>query len=448
MKKFLAVLAVLALVCISSMAFAADITVSGQMDVRSRDFKELSMDKDVASPNDVVDTQMRVRLNVNAKSDNDNVKAKISIENDWDTWGRFEEPMADANATSVANKANSGFLDLREAWVSFNLPGIPVNVTAGHQLLQTANGWFFRSMKYGSDAWVVANVTGANTAALVDVKIAEGIGQTSTGVDLAAASSQSDDVDAYVLLDVFKINENMTVGAFLTAINDRKNLLQIGSPNPAFPPFPVGSVPTTKETQLQNLSLIFNGKLGPVNLQADLGVQAGKAKGELEDRDFKGWELVAQGNIALDPITINATLAGGSGDKAGDKDIKRYVNFLDTDQHYTLLYEYKIGNPTCGTHAGFCNTTAINGGVMFAATKSLSIGADLWWLMATEKVPDLKSGTGDTNELGLEADVKVNWQLYDSLSWNWTLAYLDPGKGLSAAGDAAYGAQGVLSYKF
>ena len=64
-------------------------------------------------------------------------------------------------------------MGVREAWVNFNLPGVPVNVNAGHQLLSLGNGWFFRSMKYGSDAWVLANVTGNNTAAVVNVKFAE-----------------------------------------------------------------------------------------------------------------------------------------------------------------------------------------------------------------------------------------------------------------------------------
>ncbi len=59
--------------------------------------------------------------------------------------------------------------------MSVNLPGLPVNVTAGHQLLQLGNGWFFRSKHFGSDAWVVANQTGNNTLAFVDVKISEGL---------------------------------------------------------------------------------------------------------------------------------------------------------------------------------------------------------------------------------------------------------------------------------
>jgi len=100
------------------------------------------------------------------------------------------------------------------------------------------------------------------------------------------------------------------------------------------------------------------------------------------------------------------------------------------------------------TSLGFANTTAISAGAMFAATKNLSIGADLWVLQSTEKIADVTSTdpNATTNEIGTEVDVKVNWKLADNLTWNWTLGYLDPGKGLGK--DPATGAQGILSMKF
>jgi hypothetical protein len=54
-------------------------------------------------------------------------------------------------------------------------------VKVGHQFLQLGNGWFFRSMKYGSDAWLVG-LPGKNTVAFVDVKAAE---NTSTSASRA-----------------------------------------------------------------------------------------------------------------------------------------------------------------------------------------------------------------------------------------------------------------------
>src|SRR5574337_209894 len=111
MKKFLALLAVVAMVGLfCSLAVAADVSVSGSIDIRSRDFRDLTLNKDStpAASKDTVDTQERIRLNVNVKSDN--VKAKVSIENDWDTWGRFEQPQGNAAVPS----ATSGRIDIRE----------------------------------------------------------------------------------------------------------------------------------------------------------------------------------------------------------------------------------------------------------------------------------------------------------------------------------------------
>ena len=69
-------------------------------------------------------------------------------------------------------------------------------------------------------------------------------------------------------------------------------------------------------------------------------------------------------------------------------------------------------------------------------------------MQASEKVADVTSTVpgATTSELGTEVDVKINWTLADNLTWNWTLGYLDPGKGLGK--DPSMGAQGVLSMKF
>ncbi len=442
MKKFVVLLVVVAISCFSAAAFAADIAVSGSIDIRSRDFNDLNRTKDADAPNagNTRDTQERVRLTIDAKAGD--VKGRISIENDWDTWGRLENYQANAQTESTTAPTPT-FLKLREAWINFNLPGIPVNVNAGHQLLQLGNGWFLRNMKYGDDAWVVANVTGANTVAFVDIKAYEG------------EAFAADDIDGYALLDVFKLSDTMTAGIDLTDVKDRQATLIFGPGNTA-----------ASSMELQNIGLNFNGAFGPVNLKAELDWQMGKVKTPGGDVKFKGNQLVVQGNMAMDPVTINFTAARGSGEKAGETDRKDMITILDADQHYTLLYEYKIANPstinpggsgapvgpglTAGeAHTGFSNTTALSVGAGFNATKSLNVGVDLWYLQATEKVD---SGAGASNKLGTELDAHINWAMYDNLSWNWQLGYFKPGDAYkTAAGtgtDAATGIQGVLSYKF
>jgi hypothetical protein len=152
----------------------------------------------------------------------------------------------------------------------------------------------------------------------------------------------------------------------------------------------------------------------------------------------------------MDPVTINFALGYGSGDDNPlDNDIENFVPILDTDPHYTFLYEYKIKTAAGTTSTGFANTTALNVGAMFAASKSLSIGADLWWLQATEDVS--LNGAPRDSELGTEVDVKINWKLYDNLTWNWVLGYFMPGKAYdypTQDADPSTGVQGILSFKF
>jgi hypothetical protein len=489
MKKFVVLLVVVAITCLSAAAFAADISVSGSIDIRSRDFNNteaVAAGSSATEDNATADgtdreTQERVRLTVDAKAGD--VKGRISIENDWDRWGRLEQKQADASTPTVeTNTTGSGIghsiLDLREAWINFNIPGIPVNVNAGHQLLQLGNAWFFRDMKYGSDAWVVANVTGANTAAFVDIKVAEG------------EISQSDDLDAYAFLDVLKLSDTMTVGLDLTNVKDRRAALD--SAGFAFgrvviPGLGIAAPGAFNKINLYNLGLNFNGQMGPMGLKLEIDQQFGKADLTgpvaingipVSNPKFKGNQVVLQGNVAMEPASVNFTLARGSGLKtdwgtSGSLDVNQFVSILDADQHYTLLYEYKVPTSALNVpsssasadhlHTGFANTTALNLGATVAASKSLSVGANLWYLLATDAVAihnaidPFSTLPSTSHKLGYEVDLAINWQLYDALSWNWQLGWFKPGAaydtndlatGALVSADKVLGAQGVLSYKF
>src|SRR5512140_1705166 len=97
MKKFLVFLTVAALVCLGSMAFAADVTVGGSFEVRSRDFTKMNFFDSSAN---AADTQNRMRLDVNAKA-GDDVKGKIELEQDFGTgaqdWGNENGSVATPN---------------------------------------------------------------------------------------------------------------------------------------------------------------------------------------------------------------------------------------------------------------------------------------------------------------------------------------------------------------
>lgn len=416
MKKFFAVFAVLALTVVSSVAFA-DVTVSGSIDIRNLAHNNTT-DFNSKASDETRTTNQRVRLAVDAK--NEGVKGRIQIENDWDNWGRMEAPQANSNALTTAGAASdAGRLKLREAWIDFSMPfGLPGHIKAGHQFLQLGNGWFFRSQKYGSDAWLIG-FPGKNTFAFVDVKAAEG---------LAAAS---DDVDALVLLDTYKIDDNNTVGAYFSRLRDPQGKALAGGGMGA-------------EANLDTLGLHYSGKLGSVKLQAEFDMQMGSADASpTSSKDFSGKQIVVQASMPMDALTINATVAMGTGDdKTTANDNEGIQTALDKDQHYTLVYEYFVATAAGAKSTGFANTTALNLGASYKVSKNLTVGLDYWTLKATEVA------AGAKDDLGSEIDVKILWTLNDNLSWNWQLGRLMTGKFYGATVDDADAVMGILSYKF
>lgn len=411
MKKFVVLLVVVAMTLVSGVAFA-EVTVGGVLQLRSRNFDNLDFTDTARS----ADTQTRFKLDVNAKVGD--VRGKLQLWNDFESWDGLETQGGSVvtNVTGTdALQYDKNTIGIREAWISFDLPGLPVTVTGGHQLLALGNSWFFRSMHFGSDAWVLSTKVGDNTFGLVDVKISEGV------------VASGDDIDAYVVFGAFKLNDDMALGFDVTDVKDRRGDLGTG---------------TTGATgaDLYNVSAHFNGKVGPVALKAQVDFQAGSVESATGDVDFSGNQVVVQGSVPIAPVTLNFTVARGSGDDAATGDeIEGMVTALDVDPHYTFLWEYKTAGAGAA-HQGFSNVTALNVGASFAVSKNLTVGADLWQLAKTE------TAAGVDDEIGTEVDVKVNWKVADNLAWNWVLGMLKPGDALGT--EDATGIQGVLTYKF
>ncbi len=416
MKKVLAVVAALALTLISSVAMA-EVNVSGSIDIRNLSTQNTT-DWNSKNSDENRTTQERIRVNIDAK--NDNVKGRVTFENDWDVWGRVEAPQANGATTT---NAGGGRLEIREGWIDFTIPGAgPAHVKVGHQFLQLGNGWFFRSMKYGSDAWVVG-YPGTNTVAFVDVKVAE---------NLAAAS---DDVDAFVLLDNYKLNDKSTVCAYLVYLRDPQGKFT-GSGD---------------ESNLDNIGLWFNGVLGPVNLQAEVDVQMGTVKfaDGSADRKFKGNQIVLEANMTpAEGLKVEATVGTGTGqDTSNDYTIMKTA--LDADPHYTFVYEYFMKTAAGAKNTGFANTLAVGVGASYEINKMVGVDLKGWMLQANEDVA-LNGGTPDS-DLGTEIDARLRLKLYEQLSWSFTYGHFMPGKAYedgSGVADNVDAIQGVLSYKF
>jgi hypothetical protein len=441
MKKFLAVIAVLALTMVSSVAMA-EITFDGSVEMMMRSIKNVYDWDDASTASQTIGTSTnqdtfrqtysRLRFGINAK--HDNVKARIQMETDWDTWA---DNASGSNPNPGFETRPTNDFYPREAWLDFTIPGAgPAHVKVGRQFLQLGNGWFVRSGKYGSDAWVVG-LPGKNTIAFVDVKATEGL------------VSQADDTDVYVLLDTYKINDTNTVGAYIAHVLDRRGTWTEN----AF------GLTGLDEMTMDNIGLHYSGKLGPVNLAAEIDWQMGtvKAAGQ-PDTDLSGYQIVVQANMPIDSLTLKATAAMGTGDDPNSTDeIESYIPLMDKDPHFTLVYEYFM--PTAAgfyqangnKNTAFSNTTALSLGAMWQMNKMIGLGADIWMLTADQKFNNNPNPGPDDDEIGNEIDVTLNLKLYDQVTWNTIFGLFMPGKGYESAtgkADDATAIHSVLSYKF
>jgi hypothetical protein len=435
------------------MAFAADVTVNGYVDFRSRLFENLDLNKSMNNADTASRTTMEnaFRIDINVKADN--AKAKLSLWNDHDTWGTNPKHNPD-NSTNETNAGTAGTgastANIREAWIDVMIPDTPIGVKAGHQLAQIGNGWFLRENYGGVDAYIVYGKVGAVTIAASDVKLNENGGNTT--------NTNANDVDLYTVQAITKMGDN-GINVNLSVLKDDTGTYLGGNPwasgQTGF------AAPTTQginqRGRLYNLGLNFDGKVGAATLKAEADLQQGSIDTATGNTHVgvTGNQIVVQGSMPMDKLTLNGTFARGSGNVAGQGKSTQFNNLMDIGQHYTLLYEYRIKGASGFVNTGFSNTTALSVGGMYQAAKSLAVGADLWFLRATEATNiALASGStaGDNSrDLGMELDAKVNWQLTKEVSWNWQAGYFKPGTAYTTSlgkADAAYGVQGILSLTF
>jgi hypothetical protein len=509
MKKylFLVVMACVAAVCWTTAAYAIDVTLSGEVAVRSRWFvntitgasatQTANTNADGSATtfanghadrtNDAY-TQSHFLLEVNIKADN-GIKGKLALFNDWDDWGGSGRGAIDqlrgygessngsgnsnvgnVPANSQYNQPNASTAFIREAWIDFMVPGTPVGLKTGRMLGQLGQGWFERSQYGGQDAWLLYANLGPNTIAFQDVKISEG--QTNQGtatVKLLDTTRSFDDVDLYSFIGTFKPSDSATISVDLSYLNDRNGVL-LQSPIAAN-----GAGQMQAGTgNLWNLGLSYNVKAGAATIKGEFDAQMGHVQtwgmGAAQNGgvDYNGYQGIVMASIPVGMVTFNFNGAYGSGTRPGSSNNGQFMPLLDITQHYTYIYEYRIKNAAGGTYLGFANTTALSAGLMVQASKSIAVGFDTWWLQASEypttfDKPNNKfvstalngaPSSANSKDLGVETDVKINWQISPNLSWNWQLCWWAIGNAYKIAHtgggyeDDIYTAQGVLMLKF
>ena len=326
---------------------------------------------------------------------------------------------------SLNNKPGSDYtpgstLLINEAWIVYSgsgLFGFNSGVKIGHMPLALGEKQFFDHTKFGDDAIVFfMQPTKDLHVALLTFKGIEG-----SNPDLGPDGGNSHDLDAYVALATYKLDDKNTVGVNYTYLNQPNEAINVNN----------SSLSGFFRLKLQDLSLHANGNIAGIGYKAEADMQFGSVGEAPFKSDFKGYALMLGLNYKMDPATLRASAAYGSGQK-DSSDIDEFITFVGHDQHYTLVYDYSVATAGAvtgliggkGHDTGIANTTYFNLGVDYAATKDLNMSLDGYILRASKT--DI-FGSGVSKNIGWEVDAKAAYQLAKNLTYQVDAGYLKAG---------------------
>jgi hypothetical protein len=306
----------------------------------------------------------------------------------------------------------NGDLRFRQLWIQYTgsgLLGAASGIKVGHMPIAVGEKVWLNNERFGDDAiiaWV--DPTKELHLAVALAKLQEG--------DIL---SHTDDVDGYVAIITYMLDKDNTVGINYTYINSDGNV-------PA-----LGPAPNVADLTFHNIGIHANGKL---TRQLTYAAEADFQFGSIDalgggDSKPRGWAVMAKAGYDLDPVTIRASYAYGSGDDdATDNKLDEFqtlqgpdeVNFIARDVHYTQIYEHTIATAahyanlttTVGGNSrntGIANTTYYNIGVDLDATKDLAFSVDGFYLQASE-----------TDSFGPNVDDSIGWELDGKITYNIT----------------------------
>lgn len=468
MKKYLiAIFGGLFLLALTLSAYA-DVKLQGELRERGRYQKNRSLSNDTKT-DDHAYYDTRIRLGVNADVAK-NIKGFIELEYDVENenWGTYtESKLTTTDTLTVTTKNTAGttlgtgsvtdsnydvtagdnakatglfgegnrlqsrnFSGIRQAYILYTFDmGVPAGIKVGHQLLALSHAQFFDHTRWGDSAIVFFMDPNKSThIGLLTIKFDEGG---------TALGTNGDDVDGNVALMTYKLNKTDTIGANLTWVR--------GSKDASVRLLGTEVLLAGAKFNFYNVGLHGTHKIGSVGLKWEGDMQSGK----LGDAKFKGYGVWADATMPVGGVTLVLGGAMGTGFKSGSSDIDAFVTSLGAEPHYTFVYEYFVPSALGAVSTGIANTTYGKVGAKFAASKSVSIDIDAYYLRAT------KTASGVSKALGTEIDGKITYKISDSLSYTIVGGYLAPGKFYEYSGsptkgkkDSAYAVDHALVLKF
>jgi hypothetical protein len=408
MKKiFILSLSVIALLAFAATAFAlhgtvekldytpslmkaksAQIEIGGHMRIRGSFCDNCSdfRDTETIAGEDAFDDQnssydQRIRLNVKATV-SPNTMGFLELENeaggsDGTTWGSTGS--GSGIYSGNGNSKNSD-MQIRQAYIAHQGNGLGVfsGWKAGHMLIKLGNGMFYNHTKGGDDGLVFWIQPADQTEiALAILKLTEGSGILSDDADVYAVTFETAMSGVSLSGDVAYLNDNNeTLGA------------------------------TDKGIDLINIAVRADADLGGVNIYGDIDFQTGEVS-----------EFKANGDDIDEEDEYSGFITSIS--SGGDIGTFVYDNTVATAAQNGFSTSAAMSSSYAGASStnGLANTTVFNVGLDAKVHPDVKVNGELFYLLASEEVADDTIEGQDEQDIGLELDAKVTYQIDTNLAY-------------------------------
>lgn len=339
----------------------------------------------------VVDT--RTRLYYTAIF-HDNLKFVNKFEMDA-TWG---------DAGSYGDIGADGInFEVKNSYVDFNLG--PINAKVGVQGAALARGFLFDDDFSGIVAGYKDDVV---SFPLIWIKSYEG-----------GKAHNKRDVDYFGLNPSFNLGA-ITINPFgLYAYSEKAKDWAKVNPN------------GTGELNMYYAGLNLDADMGPASLWLTGIYQGGeleKTPGSDATVDFKAWLAGAGLSLGFGPAEVHFEGFYATGDdNANDSDAETFWVPQGQSYYWAEIMGYgtfdnQVSNKAPADQIG--NIMAGNVGVTIKPIPDLSVTVDGWYAALAE---DMRIGDSEENELGIEVDLKITYQLVKGLKLDLVGAYLFAG---------------------
>lgn len=372
----------------------------------------------------------RYRLLLDVKS-GDNLSGRLMLESgnsatsDVHVWG--------SDVSTVGGAKNSTLDRVLEGWIAYTgsgLLGMPAGIKIGHMPTVIGVGTFYDHRRFGDDAILLYLEPMKGTEInLLMAKISEGVIATTSTTTIEVAgdgigddngvcdpslpeacvtisststsvstTDNTDDTDLYSLMFNHSVDKDTKVGLNYSYMNNS----DLGM-------------------KFQNLGVDVKGMVADAGIgyRASADLQFGKLLDtDTAELKAKGYAFTAGLDYKLDPVTLRASLAYGSGDSdPTDDKVKTFQTAVSNVINYTVVYEYRVATACGAIGTGICNTTYLNLGVDASPIKDMKLALDYYLLRASKKLSDTDDTLGNKKDIGSEVDFKLTYKLAKNLTY-------------------------------